>query len=198
MLCKSYCFAVDTACLWTLLCCGHCFATAVDTVLLWTLLCRGRCFAVGTALPWKLLCCERTYLLWTLLAVQHCFAADTAALLWTLLCCGHCFAVDTACCGHCTACPSILMIFFLHPAYLLLAACFGFCLLCTLLCCILAGCCLLWILLTLYTALLYADTVVLGGCLQASRENNVRMFRDMREAADSVDPSRDTYAYSDK
>lgn len=33
---------------------------------------------------------------------------------------------------------------------------------------------------------------------QTSRENNVRMFKDMREAADSVDPSRDTYAYSDK
>lgn len=32
---------------------------------------------------------------------------------------------------------------------------------------------------------------------QASRENNVKMFADMREAADSVDPSRDTYAYSD-
>lgn len=33
--------------------------------------------------------------------------------------------------------------------------------------------------------------------LQTTRENNVKMFRDMREAVDSVDPDRDTFAYSD-
>lgn len=33
---------------------------------------------------------------------------------------------------------------------------------------------------------------------QSTRENNVRMFRDMREAVDGVDPDRDTFAYSDK
>ncbi|CAN0154943.1 unnamed protein product, partial [Ectocarpus sp. 12 AP-2014] len=32
---------------------------------------------------------------------------------------------------------------------------------------------------------------------QTTRENNVKMFRDMREAVDSVDPDRDTFAYSD-
>lgn len=33
--------------------------------------------------------------------------------------------------------------------------------------------------------------------LQTTRENNVKMFKDMREAVDSVDPDRDTFAYSD-
>eukprot|EP00752_Nemacystus_decipiens_P003738 g3444.t1 len=32
---------------------------------------------------------------------------------------------------------------------------------------------------------------------QAKRENNVKMFNDMRDAVDSVDPDRDTFAYSD-
>lgn len=34
--------------------------------------------------------------------------------------------------------------------------------------------------------------------VQAKRENNVKMFNDMRDAVDSVDPDRDTFAYSDK
>lgn len=33
---------------------------------------------------------------------------------------------------------------------------------------------------------------------QNTRENNIRMFNDMRDAVDGVDPDRDTYAYSDK
>lgn len=34
--------------------------------------------------------------------------------------------------------------------------------------------------------------------LQAIRENTVKMINDMRDAVDGVDPSRDTFAYSDK
>ena len=34
--------------------------------------------------------------------------------------------------------------------------------------------------------------------MQATRENTVKMINDMRDAVDSVDPDRDTFAYSDK
>lgn len=36
------------------------------------------------------------------------------------------------------------------------------------------------------------------GVVQAKRENNVKMINDLRDAVDSVDPDRDTFAYSDK
>lgn len=41
-------------------------------------------------------------------------------------------------------------------------------------------------------------SLVVLAVVQAKRENNVKMINDLRGAVDSVDPNRDTFAYSDK
>lgn len=39
--------------------------------------------------------------------------------------------------------------------------------------------------------------LALSCMLQAPTENTVKMINDIRDAVDSIDPSRDTFAYSD-